>query len=1001
MSVYINYFRYKCNISHCKNLFKIIGFCFCFAFQIPSWLGDSNNVITVLRFLGTTLDSTSICKTLSSLAHQIIISTGLQNKYTELPSEFSELKDTFRDILHSIASPKRVVIILDSLDQLSGEHGAHKLMWFPKLLPPNVKLIASVLSEAFDIVDRLTDIEESNFLQIQRLKPEVSRNVLKLWLRERNRTVTKGQEEIVNQLVDEDTKPLYLKLIFDEICSWKSYDKPLYKCPNITSCLHRLFKKLEIKHGEVLVKKALGYLCASRHGLTENEMEDILSLDEEVLSDVFEFHVPPIRRLPSVLWSRIRSDIGEYIVNRDADGSKVMAWYHRQCLQEACKRYRPGLSDFSHNPTRNVANLPLYKNLSEYFAGIWAGNKPKPFTYTESQCKKLKLESNEAALERYVREQPTIYTSKDGSIDIENMRYNRRKISELPHACEKVSYNEDYITFIAEHVALNQDFLIAWVSMSPLEEISQIMRSIARMRPSETRCLIQVLKEELQKEVQSDSENTVRQVASGDLGDYSWPQLTKGTLGLQLQISAVLQGLLLSYVNVEKNPSYLGSDLTGRLLHYSDHLDGIANWTDQTDFKGRQVCALIPPYLHLESPGSELVYRVNNHVGPVQDCEWSEANGHVFISVSRKFMAVSLKDGEVLADAKPLGLPEDDCFSKATTIVSKNYKPVYLSSLQKRPYIYVFSEDGEILKVFDVTKEIHEDLTISDLRWFYLNSRENESYVVVVDYSKNVTYYIKDILNETAKCTAVGDPNCGKVVAVFMNKHHGSGKVLILKDTGTWELLDETGQLLDKKQFDWPTVHVVSKDMISPATVTSLLVGFTTGQVCLIHWLLEQNDLKAFTPFFLFTSDKLDASRGQSVIAHHLYHCEQDEPSDSDGVTNIVSLGISCSDSDLCVFGSKETIPITAEEEGILDSDPRFDFSLKVFCRVKKRFDMAVFTPEMKFIIATQDGIVYILKVCGYLHCFVSFFTPTALKGCRGIVFTHGIRMGVQAGGGK
>ena len=26
-------------------------------------------------------------------------------------------------------------------------------------------------------------------------------------------------------------------------------------------------------------------------------------------------------------------------------------------------------------------------------------------------------------------------------------------------------------------------------------------------------------------------------------------------------------------------------------------------------------------------------------------------------------------------------------------------------------------------------------------------------------------------------------------------------------------------------------------------------------------------------------------------------------------------------------------------------------------------------------------------------------FYPTALKGCRGIVFTHGVRMGVRVGG--
>ena len=34
------------------------------------------------------------------------------------------------------------------------------------------------------------------------------------------------------------------------------------------------------------------------------------------------------------------------------------------------------------------------------------------------------------------------------------------------------------------------------------------------------------------------------------------------------------------------------------------------------------------------------------------------------------------------------------------------------------------------------------------------------------------------------------------------------------------------------------------------------------------------------------------------------------------------------------------------------------------------------------------------------LQIFLGFY-PTALKGCRGIVFTHGVPMGGRAGGGK
>ena len=34
------------------------------------------------------------------------------------------------------------------------------------------------------------------------------------------------------------------------------------------------------------------YITASKGGLTEGELEDILSLDERVLEELFEFYVP-------------------------------------------------------------------------------------------------------------------------------------------------------------------------------------------------------------------------------------------------------------------------------------------------------------------------------------------------------------------------------------------------------------------------------------------------------------------------------------------------------------------------------------------------------------------------------------------------------------------------------------------------------------------------------------------------------------------------------------
>lgn len=70
--------------------------------------------------------------------------------------------------------------------------------------------------------------------------------------------------------------------------------------------------------------RLFAYLHLSTLGLTENEMIDLISLDDEVLTDVFQYHAPPLRRLPAVLWARIRSSIQEYIVTREANGGKVV-----------------------------------------------------------------------------------------------------------------------------------------------------------------------------------------------------------------------------------------------------------------------------------------------------------------------------------------------------------------------------------------------------------------------------------------------------------------------------------------------------------------------------------------------------------------------------------------------------------------------------------------------------------------------------------------------------
>ncbi len=59
-----------------------------------------------------------------------------------------------------------------------------------------------------------------------------------------------------------------------------------------------MFDMLEKKHGTKLVVRAFACVTAARRGLSGKLLEDVLSCDDDVLDDVYQWWVPPIRRLP-------------------------------------------------------------------------------------------------------------------------------------------------------------------------------------------------------------------------------------------------------------------------------------------------------------------------------------------------------------------------------------------------------------------------------------------------------------------------------------------------------------------------------------------------------------------------------------------------------------------------------------------------------------------------------------------------------------------------------
>ncbi|KAL3870807.1 hypothetical protein ACJMK2_038847 [Sinanodonta woodiana] len=155
----------------------------------------------------------------------------------------------------------------------------------------------------------------------------------------------------------------------------------------------------------------------AQNGITEAELEDILSCDEDVLNDVYKFWTPPIRRLPPLLLVRLKTDLEQYLVERDADGSRVFYWYHRQFKETAEEKYC----------SKQEVQVLLHTGLADFFSGLWANDRPKPFTYI-TKNDKGKDETQKGNEVRFVSAQPL---KKKNLRKLNNLPYHRLKAGQL------------------------------------------------------------------------------------------------------------------------------------------------------------------------------------------------------------------------------------------------------------------------------------------------------------------------------------------------------------------------------------------------------------------------------------------------------------------------------------------------------------------------------------------------------------------------------------------
>ncbi|XP_041926854.1 NACHT and WD repeat domain-containing protein 2 isoform X2 [Alosa sapidissima] len=341
-----------------------------------SWLqkemGPETDPVVIVRFIGTTDFSTDLRTLLQSICEQIAINYRCLIHF--LPQKIQEMRELLVNLLGESSFHRPLVIVLDALEQLSDADEARKLWWLPAHLPRTVRIVVSTLPNKHGILQKLRSLVHDEFRYVELIQRDrkACSQTLKQQLLSVKRKVTSGQQIYVNEALAKCTLPMFVNLIYREVVNWRSHkdvdDTSL--SATVHDSIERLFFSVEDKLGSRFVFRALGYITMSKAGLTEMELEDILSLDNSVLGDIMvSSNLKNPLRVSYDLIARLREELDGYLIERQVRNVTLMVWANRHLHLIALKLYLSNEEDVHQ----------MHSLLAEYFLGAWAGGRKKIF----------------------------------------------------------------------------------------------------------------------------------------------------------------------------------------------------------------------------------------------------------------------------------------------------------------------------------------------------------------------------------------------------------------------------------------------------------------------------------------------------------------------------------------------------------------------------------------------------------------------------------------------
>jgi len=271
---------------------------------------------------------------------------ALQMQQT-IPDDNAELEATFPNWLAMASKEKKIILLLDGLDRIEDNENARELHWLPLKFPSNVRLIVSL--QAGKVSGQLQERDWQTY-PIEGLSYEERTAFIKDYLGHYRKAL---DEEQLHRIISagQTTSPLYLKVLLDELRVFGVYEqldsriKHYLEAAGPAELYEKILERMEQDYEDQrpgLTGTALSLLWASRHGLTEKEILELLGTDG--------------KQLPHAHWSPFFLALEDSLLSRNG----LLTFSHDYLMQAAQQRYLPG----------EEAIRTAHRKLAAYFGGV-------------------------------------------------------------------------------------------------------------------------------------------------------------------------------------------------------------------------------------------------------------------------------------------------------------------------------------------------------------------------------------------------------------------------------------------------------------------------------------------------------------------------------------------------------------------------------------------------------------------------------------------------------